>query len=511
MLINAAQLYIDLHRTPIDEELISGFKHQANIIGLQAAKERMFEGEHVNRSEDQAAHHVALRDPDSDHPHAKTAREILEKVVGLAGDIRDGKWKGATGKPIERVINIGIGGSDLGPRMICAALAKRSETPAVSFVANIDPAEMDEALTGLDQETTLFIVASKSFNTLETLENGLAARHWLCEKIAEQDLEKHLVAITANVQRAIDYGVAAQNILPMWDWVGGRYSLWSAIGLPIAIAIGEQKYRALLNGAHQMDQHFRQTKLNQNAPTLLAMLEAHYQRNLKITSLAVLPYSYQLRLLPDYLQQLCMESNGKSVKADGEPVAEETSGILWGSAGTVGQHSFHQLLHQGTSKFAIDFILPLNGNTESEAAAERHQHLVANCLAQSQAFANGKNFEAALKEVTAQGLQGQAAEILARQKVISGNKPNTLIGMDCVCAESLGALIALYEHKTFVLSVIWGINPFDQWGVELGKQLSGPIFSAMNSSETDTLSSTIDSHSLRWIERFRAVQCEKTS
>ena len=511
MLINAAQLYIDLHRTPIDEKLVSEFERQATAIGLENAKESMFEGEHVNRSEDQAAHHIALRDPNGTHPHAKIARETLDKVAALANDIRIGKWKGATGKPIERVIHIGIGGSDLGPRMICAALANKSEAPTVSFIANIDPAEMDEVLAGLDQETTLFIVASKSFNTLETLENGLAARRWLCEKISEQNLKKHLIAITANVQRAIDYGVAAQNILPIWDWVGGRYSLWSAIGLPIAIAIGEERYRALLDGAHQMDQHFRQTKLNQNAPTLLAMLEAHYQRNLRITSLAVLPYSYQLRLLPDYLQQLCMESNGKSVKADGEPIEEETSGILWGSAGTVGQHSFHQLLHQGTSKFAIDFILPLSSSADGTAKDERHQHLVANCLAQSQAFANGKSFETALHEVTAQGLQGRAAEMLARQKVISGDKPNTIIGMDCVCAESLGALIALYEHKTFVLSVIWGINAFDQWGVELGKQLSGPIFSAMDTNEAITPSTAIDSHSLRWIERFRAAQCEKTS
>ena len=498
MLIEAATLTIDLHRTAIDEKLIDQFEKQASDARLDSLRKSLFAGERINISEDRAAHHTALRDPSGNHPHAVEARAVLERTLQLAGDINSGNWLGSTGKRIEKVVNIGIGGSDLGPRMITTALASGSQQPEVAFVANIDPAELASVLSELNQETTLFIVASKSFGTLETLENGLAARRWLLEKMDTDGLSRHLVAITANVQKAVEYGVAEENILPLWDWVGGRYSLWSAIGLPIAIAIGEVAYRSLLKGAHDMDEHFRNSPLANNAPALLALLEIHYQRTMGIQSLAVLPYSFELRLLPDYLQQLCMESNGKSVKADGSPVDEPTCGVLWGSAGTVGQHSFHQLLHQGTAKFSVDFVLPLRSTLTGEAEDKRHQHLVANCLAQSQAFESGKNLQAALIEVESAGHKGDEAEALARQKVVAGGRPNTIIAMETVNAESLGALVALYEHKTFVQSVIWGINAFDQWGVELGKQLSGPIFAAM---EAQTASG-VDETSQRWIDRF---------
>lgn len=505
MIVDATPLTIDLTRTPINENLLLSFTKEAASAGLVHAREALFAGKNINLSEDRAAHHTALRDPDSQHPHAIDARKTLEHTIKIANALRQGRWLGATGKRIEDIVHIGIGGSDLGPRMINAALARTGETPTVHFVANIDPADLDTKLTELSQETTLFIVASKSFNTLETLENGLAARRWLAAKIAENALDRHLIAITANIQRALDYGVARENILPMWEWVGGRYSLWSAIGLPIAIAVGEAPYRELLQGAHKMDQHFLHTPLNNNAPVLMAQLEVYYQRSLAIQSLAVLPYSHLLRLLPDYLQQLCMESNGKSVKQNGDPVEEATCPILWGSAGTVGQHSFHQLLHQGTQSFAIDLIMPLRPTIACESEDVRHQHLVANCLAQSQAFAQGKNFDSALSEVIASGVDPSKAETVAKQKVISGGKPHTIIAMEQVDPQSLGALIALYEHKTFVQSVIWGINAFDQWGVELGKQLSDPIYQAMSSNK-DALNSELDPVTRYWVDKYNTYQ-----
>jgi len=480
MIIEAASLSIDLSLTPISSDMINQFKQEAERCELQQHKTALFSGEKINSSESRAAHHTALRAPNSQHPNAIEARETREHYLAIAEKIRAGQWFGATGQAINTVVNIGIGGSDLGPRMVNAALSTDNGI-AVRYIANIDPAEMDEALSNCKPETTLFIIASKSFSTLETLENGLAAKRWLLAKIPSFELNKHVIAITSNIQKATEFGVDKNNILPMWDWVGGRYSLWSAIGLPIAIAIGSENYLQLLNGAHAMDQHFFNEDLNQNAPTLLAQLEISYIRQLGLQSLAVLPYSHKLRLLPDYLQQLCMESNGKQTQSDGSAITEPTCPIVWGSAGTVGQHSFHQLLHQGTQQFAADFILPTKSNlTDLPSEDKRHLHLIANCHAQRQALHEGKPFEQALKEVINQGHTEPFASQLAKQKVISGNKPNTLITMETVNPFSLGALIALYEHKTFVQACIWGINPFDQWGVELGKQLSKPIFDSLN-------------------------------
>ena len=488
MIFKAAALTVDLTNTPLDTALAAQFEKRCEQVELERLRRELYSGEKINTSEDRAAHHTALRDPTSQHPHAIEARSTKEKVLALADQIRGGQWLGSTGQPIDTVVNIGIGGSDLGPRMIAAALSdpdRKESSPEVKFIANVDPAEMREILATCEQASTLFIIASKSFSTLETLENGLAARSWLLEQIPEEALGKHLIAVTANVDRAVAYGVAAENILPMWDWVGGRFSLWSAIGLPIAIAIGGTRYEQLLAGAHEMDEHFLHSPSAANVPVLMALLEDYYLRELGVTSLAVLPYSYQLRMVPDYLQQLCMESNGKSVTKTGNTVNTPTCPILWGSSGTVGQHSFHQLLHQGTQRFAVDFILVLNASHRVDADDQRQQHLVANCLAQSQAFTEGKGLDLARKELLDQGLSAQAADLIGRQKVISGGKPNTIIGMDSVNPKTLGALLSLYEHKTFVQSVLWGINAFDQWGVELGKQLSGPIFEAMTSAAAD--------------------------
>jgi len=508
MIIQAASLEIDFSRTPLDASLCQQFEQQQAECDLNKHKSALYAGEPVNQSENRAAHHIALRNPDLDHPHALEASKTLRNMLTLAESVRCGEWQGYTGKRVKTVVNIGIGGSDLGPRMLCSALATiatNRDTPQVRFIANIDPEETRDVLATCDPETTVFIIASKSFTTLETLENGLAVRRWLLQSMSETELRHHVVAITANVERAIAYGVAKENILPLWDWVGGRYSLWSAIGLSSAIAIGSEAYTALLEGAREMDKHFLDADLANNAPTLMALLEIYYQRQMGLSSLAVLPYSYLLRLLPDYLQQLCMESNGKSVKQNGDPVEEATCPILWGSAGTVGQHSFHQLLHQGTQPFAIDLIMPLRSTANCESEDTRHQHLVANCLAQSQAFTQGKNFDSALREVIASGVAPSKAETIAKQKVIPGGKPHTIIAMELVNAHSLGALIALYEHKTFVQSVMWGINAFDQWGVELGKQLSDPIYQAMSSNK-DALNSDLDPVTRHWVDRYTAYQ-----
>ncbi|MCH1488319.1 MAG: glucose-6-phosphate isomerase, partial [Pseudomonadales bacterium] len=339
------------------------------------------------------------------------------------------------------------------------------------------------------------------FSTVETLENARAARQWLLREILDADLGKHLIGITANIEKAVEFGIDAENLLPLWDWVGGRYSLWSAIGLPIAIAHGSQYFEQLLRGANAMDKHFCDSELNQNLPFLLAALDLINVNVCGAQSAAVLPYSHQLALLPAYLQQLCMESNGKSVRLNGEHVSYATSPVVWGSAGTVGQHSFHQLLHQGTGNIPIDFILPLRPNKASTFDDDaRHRQLVANCLAQSKALTEGKSAAQALQELLAAGAGQEEAERLAPHKASPGNRCNTIIAMDELTPATLGALIALYEHKIFVQSVFWDINAFDQWGVELGKQLGGPIDTAMSLGKNS--SSETDAATEQWINNY---------
>ena len=503
----AAGITLDLCRTPIHDNSLKRIVKYAQSQELESKIQQLLSGCELNTTERRAAHHTALRDI-FDSPasgHQQMARHTFERVCKLADQLGSGQWLGANGNPITDVINIGIGGSDLGPRLVCAALdhgqLANSERPAVHFVANVDPVELDQVLATCQPSSTLIVVASKTFSTVETLENARAARQWLLREILDADLGKHLIGITANIEKAVEFGIDAENLLPLWDWVGGRYSLWSAIGLPIAIAHGSQYFEQLLRGANAMDKHFCDSELNQNLPFLLAALDLINVNVCGAQSAAVLPYSHQLALLPAYLQQLCMESNGKSVRLNGEHVSHATSPVVWGSAGTVGQHSFHQLLHQGTGNIPIDFILPLRPNKASTFDDDaRHRQLVANCLAQSKALTEGKSAAQALQELLAAGAGQEEAERLAPHKASPGNRCNTIIAMDELTPATLGALIALYEHKIFVQSVFWDINAFDQWGVELGKQLGGPIDTAMSLGKKS--SSETDAATQQWINNY---------
>lgn len=494
-LLEAAGLKVDLSRSFINKEIHTALIDLAQGQGLEDNIKALLDGEAINNTEDRAAHHTALRDssPNNNRPEVAAAQLKIEQ---LANDLRSQTWRGSADQIITDVVNIGIGGSDLGPRMVCGALANYCHGgPNVHFVANIDPRDLEQTLEALNPANTLIVISSKSFSTTETLENALSARKWLLNSIPAENIGRHVIAVSSNIDKAVEFGVDAENILPMWDWVGGRYSLWSAIGLPIAIAIGYQGFKQLLDGANAMDQHFATAPLEKNLPATLALLEIWYVNFCNANSAAVLPYSHELRMFPDYLQQLTMESNGKQVSKDGEPISVRTCPTIWGSAGTIGQHSFHQLLHQGSELIPVDFILPLHSHSDE---LNKQAHLVANCLAQSKALTEGKTREQALQEMLDSGTPQAQAESLAPHKTVAGNRPNTIIVMDKLTPENLGALIALYEHKVFVESVVWEINAFDQWGVELGKQLSTPIFAAL----TGTKKQATDKTTEFWVNAF---------
>lgn len=488
--------YSKNHLTRKSRDLLAKVAEEAQLPQAIAA---MFSGEKINNTEDRPALHVALRSPNAETTEEQAVHQTLTKLTRFVEKIHAGKWRGFTDLSITDVVNIGIGGSDLGPRMVTEALTPFHQPHVqVHFVANVDGADLVNTLTGLNPETTLFIVASKSFSTLETLENSQSARRWLLDAgCSEDDVAKHFVAITAKVDKAVEFGIAAENLFPMWDWVGGRYSLWSAIGLPIALAIGPEQFKQLLAGAHEMDRHFQSAELIQNMPVIQALLAFWYSQFWDAHSQAVLPYNTLLKSLPAYLQQLDMESLGKQVNREGEPIVYPSGLVIWGSEGSVGQHSFHQLLHQGTRTVPADFIV--NRRAQHELPHQQ-RHLFACCLSQSQALMEGKSLEQATQELIAAGAPKAQAEQLAPHKVIPGNRPSTTLFMEELTPRTLGALIAMYEHKVFVLSVLLNINAFDQWGVELGKQLSGPIYDAL---ENPNAEAGFDASTQRLIELFR--------
>lgn len=430
----------------------------------------LLSGAALNNTEDRAALHSLLRArPGEHHPGlANKFNEVqasLEKIERLSLDVRSGTWLGSTGKPISDVLHIGIGGSYLGPRMIDEALTPYDDGAInCHYVANVDGQHIDQVLQRLDSETTLIIVVSKSFSTMETRVNAVSAQQWLLETVSPSDFGRHLVAITNNVSSAVEFGVGRENIVPIWDWVGGRYSLWSAVGLPIAIRYGYETFRHLLDGAADMDQHFADAEIKDNMPMMLALIGVWYHNFLDIHSHAVLPYDHSLRLLPAHLQQLDMESNGKSVTRNGDAVDYSTGPLIWGGEGTNGQHAFHQLLHQGTSVASVDFILPLQPHHHR---TEHHDWLVASCLSQSQALMQGK-IESEIDDTD--------STLVARHKVMPGNRPSNTLLLEKLTPQTLGALVAMYEHKVFCQGMIWDINPFDQWGVELGKVLGENIY-----------------------------------
>ncbi|WP_040259368.1 glucose-6-phosphate isomerase [Pseudomonas massiliensis] len=479
--LSACGLFLDYSKNLITQETQDLLVSLANEVKLSEAIKAMFAGEILNASEGRPALHTALRRPIGDKLKVAgtnimpEVHKVLGQITELVTRIHDGLWRGYTEKPITDVVNIGIGGSFLGPQLVSEALLPYSQKGVrCHYLANIDGSEFHELSAKLRAETTLFIVSSKSFGTLETLKNAQAARAWyLAQGGSEAELHRHFIAVSSNNAAAVAFGIREENIFPMWDWVGGRYSLWSAIGLPIALSIGTANFKELLSGAHTMDEHFQTAPFDSNMPVLLALLGVWYGNFWGAQSHAILPYDHYLRNITKHLQQLDMESNGKSVRQDGSPATTDTGPVIWGGVGANGQHAYHQLLHQGTQLIPADFIVPV---VSFNPVADHHQWLFANCLSQSQALMLGKTRAEAEAELRAKGMPEAEVQRLAPHKVIPGNRPSNTLVVERISPRRLGALVAMYEHKVFVQSVIWGINAFDQWGVELGKELGKNVY-----------------------------------
>jgi glucose-6-phosphate isomerase len=504
--VSAAGLYLDYSKNRIDQQTLALLIALARECGLQERTAAMFYCEPINNTEQRAALHTALRAPKSEHlwldgvDVVAQVHTVLQRMSGFSEQIRNGVWRGHTAKPIRHVINIGIGGSDLGPVMAHEALKHYSLRELdLKFVSNVDGTALAEATRGLDAAQTLFIICSKTFHTQETLSNARAARAWSLQQLGDAAaVARHFVAVSSNVAAAVEFGIAPENIFPMWDWVGGRYSLPSAIGLSTMIAIGPSHFHEMLAGMRAMDAHFIQAPLESNMPALMGLLALWNNNFLGASTQAVLPYEQYLTRFPAYLQQLVMESNGKHVTCDGHAVGCDTSLIVWGEPGTNGQHSFYQLLHQGTRLVPCDFIgfgQPLNP-LGTAAFGDAHDVLMANMFAQSEALAFGQTAQ----EVRAQG----GPEALVQHRVFEGNRPsNTLLARQ-LTPYALGALVALYEHSVFTQGVIWNIDPFDQWGVELGKVLAERT--AAELADAGKVAPTHDSSTNALIQRYRQLR-----
>lgn len=501
----ACGIELDFSKNRITEETVSLLMQMASDAGVAEKRDAMFAGEPINASEGRAVLHTALRNR-SDKPVIvdgedvmPVIRETLGKMKQFVSEVHTGARKGYTGKAFTDVLAIGIGGSFLGPKIMTEALKPyRVDGVKVHFVANVDGAHISDVLADLPIETTLFVMSSKSFGTQETLKNTLTAKEWfLANGGTFEDIAKHFVCVSSNIKKATEFGISEENIFPMWDWVGGRFSLWSAIGLPIALSLGFDNFEQLLEGAHEMDQHFVEAPLEQNLPVLLGMLGIWYINFFGAQSQVLLPYDHYLRGFPAYVQQLDMESNGKSTTPNGDYLSYETGPVIWGGEGTNGQHAFHQLIHQGTVTIPADFILPLNSQRE---VTNHHAMLVSNCLGQTQALMRGKSLEEVQAELANSGLSDEAIEKLAPQKVFDGNKPSNTLVFEKITPKTLGNLIALYEHKVFVQGIIWGINSFDQWGVELGKVLGNEVLAKL---EDTSLPLDSDSSTNALVARFR--------
>ncbi|MCU0935228.1 MAG: glucose-6-phosphate isomerase [Gammaproteobacteria bacterium] len=476
----ACGIFLDYSKGRVTAETLVRLAHLADAVDLRGWTDRMFAGEAINGTEDRAVLHVALRNR-ANRPIRvggedvmPEVNEVLARMARLVGAVRDGSWKGHTGKPIRSVVNLGIGGSDLGPAMAATALAAYGRADLTGhFVSNLDGTDLAETLALVDPETTLFVVESKTFTTQETLTNARSARAWLVQHLGdERAVARHFVAVSTSAERVREFGIDLDNMFGFWDWVGGRYSMWSAIGLPVAILVGMERFEGFLAGAHAMDEHFRSAPWERNLPAILGLLRVWYANLFAAATHAVLPYDYALRLLPAYLQQLEMESNGKRVTRDGQPVTRQTSAVVWGAPGNNGQHAFYQLLHQGTRLVPADFLVPLESQHE---LAGHHEGVLANALAQTEALMRGRSAAEARAELAAAGFAGKALDAAVPHRVLPGNQPTNTLVYQRLTPEVLGALVALYEHEVFVQSVVWRINAFDQWGVELGKQLARVI------------------------------------
>ena len=464
----------DFSRNRITEETLSYLFELADESHLKEAMNAYFSGEKINQTENRAVLHTALRNQSDEvvlvdgQDVMPEVRATLSKMEAFTNEVVNGSWKGATGKSITDVVNIGIGGSDLGPAMVVESLKFYKNHLNLHFVSNIDGDHVNEIIKDLNPETTLFIIVSKTFTTQETLTNASTIKSWFLQSAKEEDVEKHFVAVSTNLEKVRDFGIASENIFPMWDWVGGRFSLWSTVGLSISLAIGFEKFNELLKGAYEMDMHFKNTAFEKNAPVIASLIGIWYTNFYGTESEVILPYSQYLKDLSAYLQQAIMESNGKSVDRDGNRVNYQTGNIIWGSPGTNSQHAFMQLLHQGTKLIPADFIGFKNSLYGNE---DHHTKLQANYYAQMEALAIGKTKEEVHLDLKTQGKINAIATLLPF-KVFEGNKPSTSILIDKLTPKSLGSLIAYYEHKIFIQGVIWNIFSYDQFGVELGKELA---------------------------------------
>ena len=499
LVLEASGISLDLSRQRIDAQVLAALQSLATQQQVLEHRDAMLTGQHVNTTEDRAVLHTALRLPSGSslvvdgRDVAADVDEVLERMSSWAQAVRTGAWLGSSGKRITDIVNIGIGGSDLGPAMAYTALRHYSDRAITChFVSNVDPTDLSEVVRPLDPATTLFIIASKTFTTQETMTNASAARDWLVAAHGEGSVSRHFVAVSTNAELVTRFGIDPANMFGFWDWVGGRYSMESAIGLSTMVAIGPENFRSMLDGFHAMDVHFATAEPRENLPLLMGLVAVWNRDFLEIPTTAVLPYSQYLARFPAYLQQLTMESNGKSVRADGSPSACATGAIVWGEPGTNGQHSFYQLIHQGTSAVACDVIVVAR---TPNPLGRQQDMLVANALAQASVLARGRT--------EAEVWADDTPEHLVAHKVMPGNRPTSVLMVRDLDPFTLGALVALYEHSVFVQGAVWGINSFDQWGVELGKKVALGILSVI---ETGEGRGSLDSASAHSVDRYRALK-----
>ncbi len=503
------ELLLDYSKNRITSETLPLLFELAKQAGVESWRQQLFSGEKINTTEGRSVLHTALRNCSNTSIHSDgedvmpLVNAELDKMRGFTEKVRSGEWRGFTSKPITDIVNIGIGGSDLGPNMVCTALQPYAkDNLRVHFVSNVDALQIKQTLEKVNAETTLFIIASKTFTTQETLTNANSARAWFLKQpnTEEGDIAKHFVAASTNSVAVSAFGIDTTNMFQFWDWVGGRYSLWSAVGLSIMLYIGMDQYQKLLEGAHSMDQHFAEQPLESNMPVILALLGVWYANFYGAESQAILPYDHNLGLLPAYLEQADMESNGKSVRRDGKAVGYSTGPIVWGAEGINGQHAFYQLLHQGTRVIPADFI----ASVQSQADDQYHADILAsNFLAQTEALMRGRSLDETRHELETAGVSGAEAEMRLPHMYFEGNQPTNSIVMDQLTPYNLGSIVAMYEHKIFVQGVIWNINSYDQWGVELGKKLAKNVLEELESGEDKFEHDSSTAGLLNWFRKKR--------
>jgi glucose-6-phosphate isomerase len=509
--IQLDDLLLDYSKHRISKETMALLVNLAKEADIEGWRDRMFSGEKINSTEHRSVLHTALRHQGQQKIMSEgedvmpKITHVLQKMKRFSEEVRSGQWKGYTGKTITNVINIGIGGSDLGPAMVCNALKPYgSKTITPHFVSNIDGADLAQALEKCDPETTLFIIASKTFTTQETMTNAFSARSWFLNKASDgAHIKKHFVALSTNKHAVSAFGIDPENMFEFWDWVGGRYSLWSAIGLSIALYIGMDQFEELLKGGFEMDEHFKTAPIEKNIPMIMGLLGIWYINFFNFSTHVILAYDQGLSKLAPYLQQADMESNGKFINRHGEHIDFHTGPVLWGEVGTNGQHAFYQLLHQGTEIVPADFIMPIHSHYHiGKDGDEHHKILLSNFIAQTQSLMMGKTYDEARIEVEKQGYEGEDIESFIPQKTFEGNRPSSSILFEKLTPKTLGRLIAMYEHKIFTQGIIWGINSFDQWGVEYGKQIAKKVLPKLSDKTPSDEFDSSTNQLIRYINSF---------